>query len=336
MGELVSVIVPVYNAERFLGECIQSIITQVYQDIEVLLIDDGSTDSSGEICNKFVAIDSRVHYYKSENCGVSAARNKGLDLAKGEYICFVDSDDLLERDYIEKLYSEIHKNHTDVAFCNYQYLYGDRKLKKAPRIVAGEYTFKDITDIAIDDGTLSGILFGSVWGAIYNSTTIKNYKIYFDGSIKRNEDGLFNLCILQKSSCFSVMEYDGYLYRQWKKTKSKSLEISSETEKATEKIKECCCGILSLEKQLKCRKASVIFWNTTSLAGRKRSIVSICRAINKYVKENSINEYYQYLDMTKINRVKKILISMLNKGHTFAFVFSIKYLYPLFGKIIKR
>ncbi len=336
MGELVSVVVPVYNAEKFLKECIQSIVAQTYQNIELLLIDDGSTDASGEICNEFVAVDSRVCHYKSANYGVSTARNKGIDLAKGKYICFIDADDLLERDYIEKLYSEIQKNHTDISFCNYQYVYGNKKLKKAPRIAAGKYTFRDIADIAIDDGTISGMLFGSVWGAIYNADKIKNHKIYFDSSIKCNEDGLFNLCILQKSSCFSVISYDGYLYRQWKKPKSKSLEIRGETEKATEKIKECCCEISNLDKQLRCRNASVIFWNTMSLAGKRRSIVSICRAINIYLNENSINDCYPYLDMTKINTVKKILITMLKRRHIFVFVCSIKYLYPLFGKIIKR
>lgn len=336
MGELVSIIVPVYNAERFLKECIQSVILQTYKNIELLLIDDGSTDKSSKICSSFVAADCRVHYHKFENSGVSSARNNGLLLAKGEYICFIDSDDVIENDYIETLYDEMRNDSVDIVFCNYQYLYGDRKVKKFPRIDSGIHTFNDIASIAVDDGTITGILFGSVCGAMYKIDSIKKYKVSFDTSIKRNEDGLFNLCILQKVSRFAVIEYDGYLYRQWKKSKSRSLEISTETEKATEKIKECCCGIPDLENQLKCRSVSVVFWNSMYIAGAPTSIVKICRVINEYLNAKLTNDSYICLDRAKMNKAKRALITMLAKRRILMFVLIIKYVYPLLSKIMKR
>ena len=94
--ECITVIVPVYNSELYLSECISSVLNQSYKKIELLLIDDGSTDKSPIICDKYERIDNRVRVIHQNNMGVSAARNAGLDLAKGEYICFVDSDDTLK------------------------------------------------------------------------------------------------------------------------------------------------------------------------------------------------------------------------------------------------
>ena len=90
---LISVIIPVYNVEKYLHRCLDSVIEQTYKNLEVILIDDGSTDHSGEICDDYAAKDVRIHVIHQENQGVSAARNKGLDNVKGEYITFVDSDD---------------------------------------------------------------------------------------------------------------------------------------------------------------------------------------------------------------------------------------------------
>ena len=100
---LVSVIVPVYKVENVSHYCIDSILNQTFMDFELILIDDGSPDNSGKICDEYAKIDSRVKVVHKENEGVSAARNAGLELAKGKYICFVDSDDYIQRDYLERL-----------------------------------------------------------------------------------------------------------------------------------------------------------------------------------------------------------------------------------------
>ena len=100
---LVSVIVPVYNVEAYVGQCIDSILCQTYPAFELLLIDDGSTDQSGRICREAAASDGRVQYYKKENGGLSDARNYGMERAKGEYLTFIDSDDYVEETYLETL-----------------------------------------------------------------------------------------------------------------------------------------------------------------------------------------------------------------------------------------
>ena len=100
---MISVIVPVYNVEKYLEECLDSIQDQTYSDIEVILVNDGSTDSSKEICKKYCKQDSRFLLINQENQGLSAARNKGVEISTGEYIVFVDSDDIIKTNYLEKL-----------------------------------------------------------------------------------------------------------------------------------------------------------------------------------------------------------------------------------------
>ena len=119
MEPLISVIVPIYNAEQYLDRCIKSILSQTYADLEVILIDDGSSDSSSNICKQYELLDRRVRYYYQKNSGVSAARNKGLDIAKGEYIGFCDADDWIETDMYEVLYSMINSTQSDVSICSF-------------------------------------------------------------------------------------------------------------------------------------------------------------------------------------------------------------------------
>ena len=116
---LLSVIIPVYNTERYLSACIESILSQAYLDIELLLIDDGSTDHSGAICDEYAAKDSRVRVSHKEDGGVSSARNLGLDQARGEYIHFVDSDDLVLQGSYQYISEVIFECSPDVICFNY-------------------------------------------------------------------------------------------------------------------------------------------------------------------------------------------------------------------------
>ena len=100
---IVTIIEPVYKAEKYLSCCIDSILAQSFKDFELLLIDDGSPDSSGQICNEYASKDNRIHSFHKENGGVSSARNMGIDNAQGEWICFIDSDDWVEADFLKEL-----------------------------------------------------------------------------------------------------------------------------------------------------------------------------------------------------------------------------------------
>jgi len=117
---LISIIVPVFNVEAYVERCIESLILQSYQNIEIIIVDDGSTDNSGKICDKYRESDSRVKVIHKQNGGLADARNTGVDKAKGEYIAFVDSDDWVAADYVNEMYKVLVLNDSDIAVCKFQ------------------------------------------------------------------------------------------------------------------------------------------------------------------------------------------------------------------------
>lgn len=136
MQDLISIIVPVYNVERYLRECIESILNQTYSTFELILVDDGSTDFSYKICQEYAAVDKRIKLYQKENGGLSDARNYGLNYVNGKYIVFIDSDDYVEKEFIEVLYSSIKKYSSDIATVAYRRVTDDGEISYD--IIAGE------------------------------------------------------------------------------------------------------------------------------------------------------------------------------------------------------
>ena len=135
----ISVIVPVYNVEKYLHRCIDSILAQTFTDFELLLINDGSKDRSGEICDEYAANDSRIRVFHKENAGVSKARNQGLDNAKGEWVTFIDSDDWVREDFLQKRLDLALKEGSDVAYCDVEYVYATHSAYcKTARAVQGK------------------------------------------------------------------------------------------------------------------------------------------------------------------------------------------------------
>ena len=119
MEDLVSIIVPVYNVEKYLKKSVESILNQTYDNIEILLVDDGSTDNSGNICDSFIKIDSRIRVFHKENGGLSDARNFGIEHIRGQYVSFIDSDDYISKDYVWKLYHSLKNNNSEVSICSF-------------------------------------------------------------------------------------------------------------------------------------------------------------------------------------------------------------------------
>ena len=127
---LVSVIVPVYNVERYLNRCLNSIISQTFKDIEIICVNDGSTDTSLKILKEYQKIDNRIIVINKENEGVSKSRNKGIEVAKGEYIVFVDSDDWINLDMVEYMYNKAKNTDTDIVMCTYMREYINNSKEK--------------------------------------------------------------------------------------------------------------------------------------------------------------------------------------------------------------
>jgi glycosyltransferase involved in cell wall biosynthesis len=125
---LISVIIPIYNVEQYLRRCLDSIVNQTYTNLEIILVDDGSPDKSPQICDEYASRDNRIIVIHKENGGLSDARNAGLDICKGEFISFVDSDDWVSQDYINELYSSIKNSHADIAIVNHTHVTDNFKI----------------------------------------------------------------------------------------------------------------------------------------------------------------------------------------------------------------
>lgn len=119
MNDLISVIVPVYNTKEYLNRCIESLINQTYRNIEIILVNDGSTDNSEEICKEYCKKDNRIRYYYKENNGLSDTRNFGIIKATGKYLSFVDSDDYVDYDFLKCLYNNLIENDADISYCSF-------------------------------------------------------------------------------------------------------------------------------------------------------------------------------------------------------------------------
>lgn len=176
---LVSVIVPIYNVEKFLEKCLLSIKNQTFRNYEVLLIDDGSTDNSKKICEDFVKNDNRMKYFYKQNGGLSDARNYGLKYAKGNYLVFVDSDDYLEESFLATLYDGITKNNAEVSVCSF--CLNDEKgnklldlsLNDSDAIIDGRELLRRTTEYE------NGYSYTVVWNKMYRRELFKDLKFKY-------------------------------------------------------------------------------------------------------------------------------------------------------------
>ena len=123
MEDLISVVVPIYNVENYIKKCVDSILSQTYKNLEIILVDDGSPDNCPQICDEYAQKDNRIKVIHKENGGLSDARNAGIDISKGKFITFIDSDDYIEKDYVEVLYNSIKENASDMAIGSHKAIY---------------------------------------------------------------------------------------------------------------------------------------------------------------------------------------------------------------------
>lgn len=199
---MISVIVPVYNTEKYLHRCIDSVLAQTFPDFELLLIDDGSTDSSGAICDEYAAKDGRVRVFHKENGGVSSARNLGLDNAQGEWITFVDSDDYLESQYLQRF--DI--NNANVDFhCAHIQVEGWDEWQSIP---LKDKIWDDFPKFLTENLRRLNFPFAK----LFRLSIIRRENIRFDVQIRYGEDTLFVYSYLCNANCAQSYSFDLYHY----------------------------------------------------------------------------------------------------------------------------
>lgn len=224
-----SIIVPVYNVENELSKCIDSILGQSVEDFELILIDDGSTDRSGEICDDYGKKDRRIKVIHKSNGGVSSARNSGLDIANGEYIVFVDSDDYVTEDYLEKLYNP----NVDMVLCNIKYI--NINLGKFYTLKSRKYGRFYVKDKIIDE-LINSRYISTVYSKSYKRNILESNKIRFDTSISLGEDTMFvvdyivciNEIYISNSLIYNYIDYGTESLSKFSMDKFKMLKNSGE------------------------------------------------------------------------------------------------------------
>lgn len=207
----ISVIVPIYNGEKYLCRCIDSILLQTLEDFELILVNDGSNDGSLAICDEFAAKDVRIKVIDQANAGVSMARNRGIDIAKGDYICFIDCDDWVDSCYLQLLYDNLEESSTDLSMTGYRDVTEAGELGRDTGAIG--YTAVLDADQAMLHlfEAVDFMSFCYPWGKLFKADIIRSHNIRFNPSIAIGEDRLFIFDYLHhagKVSCTSKSTYN--------------------------------------------------------------------------------------------------------------------------------
>lgn len=305
--ELVSIIVPVYKAEKYLPTCIDSILAQTYENFEVILIDDGSPDTSGAICDKYTQEDSRIKVIHQENAGVSTARNAGINIATGDWILFIDSDDYIETEYISSLIKASKPN--TLIIQGYKAVSSNHSI-----------SVKILKEMQYDRGNIAELFanpqfyeYGHPFGKLYNSYIIKQNHIRFNKKLSYAEDLIFLLNYILHIDCISYI--NGAYYNYTINTYSLSKQINP-FENEYLLFKEFSLLNTALRKKFRFKKTKAALYNEAlllmrciySLFTEKIIFTDRNKIIKQLKKENKYLLINYYKPKTTVLMVYKVLL----------------------------
>ena len=208
--KLISVIIPIYKVENYLNRCVNSVVKQTYKNLEIILVDDGSPDNCPKLCDDWAKKDNRIRVIHKENGGLSDARNAGIDIATGRYICFVDSDDFIHSGYVEILFKNIEKEKADLAICSFEKVYGNAKVEESldnkVTKVEGDDIFKALL-------TGNNVDFVVAWSKLYKKELFNNLR--FDvGRLHEDEFIVHKILLKCKKVVYTSAKLYYYQQRQ--------------------------------------------------------------------------------------------------------------------------
>ena len=311
----ISIIVPIYKVkEKYLRRCVESLKSQTFQDIEIILVDGGSPDCSGKICDEYAREDTRIFVFHYENQGVSVARNKGIEHANGRYIMFVDADDWVEENLCEKIICEAEKQMAEVLVFAYDEIGTDWKrefpiVEKNGKIVLDKVTRLELQlRILRYTKKFLSINLCTPWGKLYRREFIQKNKIFFKQGLKRGEDMLFNLAVLEYAKNISFYSFIGYHYRINELSESQTytpqiVEIAREIIKCIEefgrknkKEKIFFEGIFAYSIETLYEQMYMYYFNINNSAPRKQKI-------QKFIQQTEKEPYHSSAKQVKVNRL---------------------------------
>lgn len=280
MNNLISVIVPFYNVQNYIGKCIESIINQTYKNLEIICVNDGSTDSSGCICEKYKKKDSRIKIIYKSNGGLSDARNAGIQNASGKYLTFIDSDDYVSLSMIEHLINILLQNHADISICDPVHIYPDKK---------GSFTDSRNIKLFRSQDAVKEMLYQksfltSAWAKLYDRKLFENI-LFPKGQLFEDSAVMYRLFEKAEMIVYSDAKYYAYNHRTNSITTSlfslrdlDILDITDEIEKHYAKNPE-------LMKAARSYKISACFRIVLN-APQKKEYENAVNKSGKYIREN--------------------------------------------------
>lgn len=329
MNDLISVIIPIYNTEKYLSECIESITNQTYKNLEILLINDGSKDKSIVICNKYKNKDKRIKVIDKENSGVSDTRNLGIKKSTGKYIIFIDSDDFIEKDMMKKMYEEAIEKKADVVRClaNIYDKENNIKKEKMPKFENRLLTKKDLKTEIYEFCTPSGI------NCYSPLLLIKKEKIVlFDTNLTMMEDTEFYIRLLLKIDSIYFMKEYLYNYRYNESSSSKNINnckkniygIIDSGNKIKQVLLKKQLLTLEIEKLINNKLFGIITPKLTIYT--QTDFKTFYKNAKEIFKSDSFNNMINNINFKKLSTTKKIYAFLIkNKMYLlFAIVFKIK------------
>lgn len=311
---MISVIVPVYNVEKYLERCVKSIAAQTYKDLEILLIDDGSTDKSGKMCDDFQQTDSRIKAFHKQNGGLSDARNYGIEHSAGEFISFVDSDDYIDEKMLETLHRLITENDADLAVCSAMDVFEDKEVTQVKEIK--EFNLNKVESYKY---MLRGDGIPSACNKLYKRQTVGNVRFPVG---KLYEDGFFTPQILKRVEKTAVTSKPMYYYFRradsitTKPFRKGDLDVIEAYDKCVKQVKELCPEALPYA-EFRYRNA---YFNVLD----KMLMRDDCKEIPEY------KQVVKYLKKHTVQIVKDPGFGKMRKIAAVALKFSV----PLYKKIL--
>ena len=300
MENVITIITPLFNAEKYIKRCIESILNQTYVNIEFIIVNDGSTDRTLEICESYACYDNRIKLLNQKNQGVSVARNIALEQSHGEYIIFVDSDDWVEETFCEKMYNKAIREKADVVICEYNNYY--EKTNENCFIKLKKYNNRTFNELISDDSTLYG---GFIWNKMIRKKIIKKK---FNEKIHYYENLLFLLenCKNVKYSLLNENLYN-YCINENSAVHTKKFNIKKNT--ALE-------ALLNVIDNIEVRKNKdeykMCFFNTyyKCLLGMKKEDIKSDKFVDKYFKyvEKYKSELLLSNDITFVNKLRILFL----------------------------
>lgn len=293
--DMISIVVPMYNAKNSIKRCVDSIINQTYSNIEIIVVDDGSNDGSYNICRKEFQENKNVHLYHKENGGVSSARNYGITKCHGQYIAFVDPDDYIEKDMYQKLYNSIQKNKSDIAMCGYI-----RCTKRYKDYSLFSYTKDTISGLELLKDIYNYRTMGVLWNKLFCA---KKIKLLFDNEVHFCEDVLFLTQICIKEVTISVVNEGLYYYEM----NEESLSSGKFNERKFTIIKSLEQIGKIVEKSSVCKDAC--FFISSTLVYVYTNLFYSVEMHNLDQKKNLVKTYLQkFLKTKKLDHKSKLKI----------------------------